>query len=196
MGEPRDDDQAGQRVQIPRNEADQTLDRQRCEADRADGDHIAERDDDRRQHDRHQQRGLDHALRRQVGAHDQKGEQSAERHGDRGHSGGQDDRGHKGAREVRLAENKRIGCEAQPCRGREKRFVEDALIDDHPDRQQDHRRQDRDRRQAKPDHARGSTRGTTIDVTARARFPAICASSRGAWPAPARRAGSCRPGSA
>ena len=102
MGQARDDDQAGQRVQIPGNETDQALDRQRCEAHRADGNHITERDDDRRQHDRHQQRGLDQVLRRQVGAHDQEGEQSTERHGDRGHAGGEHDRGHKGAGEVRF----------------------------------------------------------------------------------------------
>ena len=117
MGEARDDDQAGQRVQIPGHETDQALDRQRREADRADGNHIAERDHDRRQHDRHQQRRLDQALRRQVGAHDQESEQPAERHRDRGHAGGEHDRGHKGAREVGFGENKRVGFKAQSGRG-------------------------------------------------------------------------------
>ena len=104
-------------IEVPRHEADQPLDGQRREPDRADGDDVAEGEHDRRQHDRHQQRRLDQAFRRQIGAHHQEGEHGAERHRDRGHAGGERERVEKGAREVGLTENELVGGEAQPRDG-------------------------------------------------------------------------------
>ncbi len=130
MGEPGDDHQRSDGIDVPRHDADDRFERDGDESDRAEGDHIAEGDNNGGDEDRDQNERLEPGTPRHIGAHHDKGKTGAERYGNDGHAGGDDKRGNKGRPEIRIGENKAVGFKRQRCVGDEERRRQKALIED------------------------------------------------------------------
>ncbi len=141
VGQAGDDRNAGQRIDVPRNVAEEVLGPQRIESDRPHGHDVAESEHHRRDEHRHEHQHLDDALAGQIGAGQEERERCAERQRDEHHPRGDDDRIEKRVPEVGVVEDEPIGVEAEVARRVEKRGVEEALPED-----QRQRRENDDRR--------------------------------------------------
>ena len=148
VGEASDQNHAVKGIQIPRHAADQRLRPERKESNRADGNDVAESQYNRREEDRHEQPGLEKFLSRQIGAHKQKRQQTAERNRDQCHAEGNQQRGAEGGVKTGISENVTIGAEAQGGRRAKESFAKKTLVNDEPQRSEDH--------QAYADHREGT----------------------------------------
>ncbi len=136
MGQAGDDGDAGERVDVPGHEPEQLLGPDRIEADRPGRDDVAEAEHHRRDEHRNQQQRLDPAAPRQVGPDHQEGEDAAERHRDQRHRAGDHERVLERVPEVVVGEDELERADAEAMR-REERRVEQALIEDEPEREED-----------------------------------------------------------
>ncbi|MCY1536373.1 hypothetical protein D9M68_718290 [compost metagenome] len=137
-----DDDDAGQRIDVPGHEAQQVLHPGREKADGAGGHHVAEAQHHGRHEHGHQDQRLDPAAAGQVRADHQEGQHAAQRDGDDGQAEGEDEAALQGLVEIGVRENEAECVQAEDLgRGKERRG-EKALDDD--ERQRHVNRQGRD----------------------------------------------------
>ncbi len=144
MGETGDQDDAGQRIDIPGHKAKNVSCEDRQETGRADCHRIAKGQHQCRDEHGHQHDHLQSLAKPYIGAGQQEGEGGAQRDGDRHHAHSHDDRVPQSVVKHRVDENILIGTQPDRGTGAEERAIEKALIEDQGDRGKDAQSQQAD----------------------------------------------------
>jgi hypothetical protein len=129
MGKPRNHNQGQQRIKVPRNEPKDVLGERRKNSNRTDCHHVTERDHHCRDEDWNQDKRFEIVSAGHVGAHHQKSEQSAERHGDCRHTSGDYNSRPECLPKIGVVKDERIRKQTNLCGRIKKGSSEKALVD-------------------------------------------------------------------